>query len=118
MSELVLPQRKDWPMASYEVAAGKVGAHAKALVADTVDTVTFKTRAASVEVVSDGTAELYFSIDGTTPTVGGDNCYYLPATASSREVPVPTEALVGGAEVVVKLISHGTTHYSVARVSQ
>ncbi|MFC3736526.1 hypothetical protein [Paractinoplanes deccanensis] len=56
-----------------------------------------------------GAAEVYFTTDGSTPTVGGDGCHVLPAVVSALEVydgtPGPTS--------VVKLISAGTPRVSV-----
>lgn len=98
-------------MASYTVAAGLVGAHAKTLVASTVDTVTFTaTDLDEVEVLSDGTAAVYFTVDGTTPTVAGDGMWEIPAARAVRTVQVPTAGAT-----IVKLISSGTPVYSVAR---
>jgi hypothetical protein len=96
-------------VATHTVAADEIGAHSKTLGANTVDTVNFADDVKQIEVVSDGAAELYFTVDGTAPTVGGAKCYYLPAFGGAREVPVHT----GG---TVKLISSGTPKYSVARV--
>jgi hypothetical protein len=104
-------------MASYSIAAGEVGAHSKTLVAATADTVTFESRVATIEVLSDGAADIYFTIDGSTPIVAGKGCYRLPSAPSSREVDVPAE-FISEAKTVVKLISSGTPNYSVARVSQ
>lgn len=98
-------------MASYSVAANEIGAHAKTLSAATVDTVTFADDVARVEVVSDGSAALYFTTDGSTPTVGGAKAFYMPALAGVREV-----AVGGAGSTRVKLISSGTPVYSVARV--
>lgn len=53
-------------------------------------------------------AEVYFTTDGTTPTVGGDNCVALPAAISSVEVK---EEIAGA--VNVQLISAGTPKISV-----
>lgn len=97
-------------MAAYTVAEGKVGAHAKTLVADTADSVTFADDLPAVEVVSDGAAALYFTTDDSTPTVGGPNTHLLPAAVSRRTVKV-----AGAGDTVVKLISAGTPTYSVAR---
>jgi hypothetical protein len=100
-------------MASISLAAGKIAATAKTLTANTADTVTFADDLDQVEVSSDGTAALYFTVDGSTPAIGGDNCWELPAGAlAARVVPVPTS---GG--TVVKLLSAGTPKYSVSRVS-
>ncbi len=75
------------------------------LVAATSTPVTFGTfNATRCEVTSlDGAAEIYFTTDGSTPTVGGDNCVALPAAISSVEV----QEEVSGA-VSVRLISAGT----------
>ncbi len=65
--------------------------------------------ASMCEVVNlDGAAEVYFTADGTTPTVGGDNCIALPAAISSVEVK---EEIAGDASI--KLISSGTPKVSV-----
>lgn len=110
-------------MAAYEVPAGHVGVHEKALVAATVDTVTFVPGSSGapgwgrlprrVEVLTDGAAAVYVTVDGSTPTVAGTNCYPVPAMAGATVIDVadsdPTDA------VVVKLISAGTPVYSVSR---
>lgn len=97
-------------MASHTVASGAVGAHHKTLTASTVDTVTFADDIKDVEIVSNGSAALYVTTDGTAPTVGGATAHYLPASASVRTVRV-----LGSSGTVVKLISSGTPTYSVAR---
>ncbi len=67
-----------------------------------------------VEVVNvTGTAAVYFTTDGTTaPTVGGTNCYVLPAAICALKVPDETP----GATSTVKLISTGTPGVSVRAV--
>jgi hypothetical protein len=99
-------------MASYSVTAAQIGAHAKTLVANTVDTVTFADDIGEVEVVSNGSAAIYFTTDGTTPTVGGAATHYLPASSSVRRVK-----FTGSDASAIKLISAGTPTYSVARVT-
>lgn len=97
-------------MASYTVAVGERGVH-KTLVASTVDTVTFARDCDRVEVVNrDGAAELYFTTDGTAPTVGGNNTFVLPAALGSYVVTAQ------GGLSVVQLISAGTPAYSVLEV--
>jgi hypothetical protein len=100
-------------MASYTVttANGEVAAHAKTLVAATADTVTYDDREDIIEVITDGTADIYFRTDGTAPTVGDPKAYRVPAGERSRKVTpnantVPTQ---------VKLISAATPTYSVQR---
>lgn len=98
-------------MASYTVASGEHGAYAKTAVADTVDTITFAGNIFSFEVYSDGTDALYFTVDGSTPTVAGQNAYFLPSgSKASRTVKAKP---VAGASTVVKVISHGASVYSV-----
>lgn len=105
-------------MASYSVAAAERGAYGKTLVASTVDTVTFADDRARIEVVSDGTAAIYFTVNGTTPTVGGAATYEIPAgSAAVREVAVDFGSRDQAGGSVVKLISSGTPKYSVAEAS-
>lgn len=106
-------------MATSTVAADERGAYSKTLTASTVDTVTVTKRAGQadystrVEVTNlDGAAAIYFTVDGSAPTVGGAKTFELPAAVGSREIS--TDAV--GSDAVVKLISVGTPKYSVARV--
>lgn len=79
------------------------------LVASTVTTLTFNVDFNRVEVLNvDGAAEVYFTMDGTAPTVGGTGCHVLPAAIASCEA----EPTTSGA-TVVKLISSGTPKVSV-----
>lgn len=98
-------------MATTAVTTGKIGAYALALTASTVDTVTFADNVSDVEVGSDGTAAVYFTTDGSTPTVGGQGTYVLPAGA----IGVRTARTVVSNGATVKLISAGTPSYWVAR---
>lgn len=101
-------------MATFTVASTEPGTYAHALVAGAVDIVTIQRDCDRIEVTSDGTAYLYFTVDGSDPTVGGQNCYAIPPTGSyaARDVSVPT-----GGQTVVKLISAGTPKYDVVQFS-
>lgn len=92
------------------VATGDRGVHAITTSANIVDSVTFTARDCdAVEVLSDGAADLYVTVDGSTPTVAGNNTDRLPAGAPSvRVISVPTS---GATEVQLK--SSGTVKYSV-----
>jgi len=92
---------------SYPIAAGTNAAHDKTLVASTVDTVTFAAQVEQIKIWTDGTAAVYFTVDGTTPTVSGSHCFKIPATVLSETVNVQTMA------PTVKLVSAGTPVYSV-----
>jgi hypothetical protein len=111
-------------MATYTVASGQLAIHAKTLAANAVDTVTFTIGdphggagwanvPKQVEILSDGAADIYVTVDGSAPTVGGQNCYRLPAFAGATVIDVedadPQDA------VLVKMISAGTPEYSVSR---
>lgn len=83
--------------------------HATLAAAGTAETVNFSDNVQSVEVVNrTGTADIYFTIDGSTPTVGGDNTYVVPAALGAAQ-------RIGSAPGtdVVKLISASTQAYSV-----
>lgn len=101
-------------MATYALAAGERAAHAKTLVASTVDTITFTDDVDAVEVVSDGVAAIYVRVDGSAPTVAGAFSYVMPAGVQSvRTIPMPGR---DAGSSVVKLISAGVPTYSVTRV--
>lgn len=87
------------------------------LVASVVTTVSFPGAGAPsrVEVLNvDGAAEIYVSVDGTNPTVGGDGYWVLPAAIGSLEVDPHTPA---SGSATVKLISAGTPKVSVSVMS-
>jgi hypothetical protein len=111
-------------VAEYTVPAGHIGVHEKTAVAGSVDTVTFEVGAASapgwarrlprqVEILTDGAAAMYVTVDGSTPTVAGSHCYPVPAAAGSTVIDVRDANAIDA--VVVKLISSGTPVYSVSR---
>lgn len=97
-------------MATHAVAADEIGTTAFQLAASTVDTVNFAVDLKHVEIITDGAAAVWYTFDGTDPTVDGKDCYYLPAAPAvdSRE-PATSGA------TVVKLISAGTPKIRVQR---
>ncbi len=94
-------------MATYSANQSK---HAT-LTAGTVDTVTFPVDLDRVEIANRGTAEIYFTLEGQTPTVGGDDCYVVTAGGSLQVEPRTNQG------TVVKLISSAATAYSVTAAS-
>lgn len=111
-------------MASYTVNYGELAAHAKTMVAATVDTVTFAAgdpsspgwgkMPAAIEVLSSGASDIYFTVDGSTPTVAGATTYRVPNVAGATKKVKLNDGNAYDA-VVVKLISAGTPVYSVSR---
>lgn len=98
-------------MATYTVASGEVGKHNFTLTASTVDTVTFADDIDEVSIINlDGAAAVYFTTNGTTPTVAGASTYVLPAAIGTATFQPFTAG-----PTVVKVISAGTPTISVQR---
>ncbi|MBP2581920.1 hypothetical protein J3A78_002398 [Streptomyces sp. PvR006] len=98
-------------MADYQVQAGEWGVHAITLQPGTVTTIAFPDDVDEVEVLShDGAAAIYFTVDGSTPSVEGRGSRVLPAAISSAQVQPPTAG-----PTVVKLVSAGSPSVSVSR---
>jgi Chitobiase/beta-hexosaminidase C-terminal domain len=100
-------------MAKHEVADNKIGSYANKLTAATVDEVVFADTLKAVAVRSDGAAAIYYTVDGSVPTVGGSNTYEIPAVVAVSTEVVP--ATNPRQATVVKLISAGTPEYSVSK---
>lgn len=99
-------------MAEHQIAAGMVSAPAAKLTASTEEIFKFAQYVPVIEIITDGSAAAYVTIDGSVPTVGGANCYTLPALACVRRIPW------GGNRTeppVVKVISSGTPTITVSR---
>jgi hypothetical protein len=94
------------------VAVSAFSTH-RTLVAATVDRITLTdSNFGQVEVLNrDGVAEIYFTVDGADPTVGGDGTHVLPASVGAVVVRSS-----GRQATVVKLISSGTPKYSIRGV--
>lgn len=99
-------------MASHTIAAGAVAKHDVTLVASTVDTFTFAVDVDTVQIISNGAAAAYYTLDGSTPTVSGANCFALPASAGAV---VDERQPKSGDVTVVKVISSGTPVISVVQ---
>lgn len=87
------------------------------LVASTVDTVTLSRTYARVQVINrGGTSEIYWTTNGTNPTVGGDDCYVVASPIGSSDTRANFQAPQN--TCVVKLISTGNPTYSVVGVDE
>jgi hypothetical protein len=80
------------------------------LAANTVDTVTLQSDFREVEVLNRGGTELFFTVNGSAPSVTGDNCFVVLAGGA---LAVPAWEVLDGA-TVVKLISASSCAYSVS----
>lgn len=80
------------------------------LTANTVDTITMSTTWDDINVINDdGTSRIDYTVDGSTPVVGGSvTGRVLPAAICVDTCP--TEYATA---VVIKLISAGTPKYSI-----
>ena len=96
-------------MASHSASTAK---HAT-LAANVVDSVTFPRDLDTVEVLNRSASDIYFTVSGTAPTVGGD-CY-IAVAGGALAVVVQDNAASGG--TVVKLISASSAAYSVSRAA-
>lgn len=90
------------------------------LAANTVDVVTLA-ECEEVEVFNSGTAALYFTIDGTTPTVRGSDTYMVaPGGGLKLSTDAVSRVSSGGRfDIIgfsVKLISSAAGDYSVTAV--
>lgn len=85
------------------------------LTATEMDTVTFILFTPYIEVISDGAAHLWFTVDGSAAGDDDANAYYMPAAASSRTVRLGPSL---GRNPTVKLYSTGTPKYTVTAVAQ
>lgn len=83
------------------------------LVASTVDTITTNVPRRAITVISDGTARIDYTLDGSTPAVTGTatgRTLYASTAGEVVDGPIQTSER---AVTVVKLISTGTPHYSI-----
>jgi hypothetical protein len=91
-------------MANIDASSGSVH---PTLTASTEDVVSFGRDYSQVEVLSRGTADIYFTVDGATPTVKGAGTQVCTAGSSV------TVNSVSGKHTTVRLISAAVVEYSV-----
>ena len=98
-------------MADHSISATEIGAHEVTLVANVVETFTFRADVDAVEILShDGAAPIYVTLDGTAPTVRGATTFVVPAAMGSSVLAPRTAG-----PTIVRLISSGTPTVSVTR---
>jgi hypothetical protein len=95
----------------------KAKAYHGTLVAATVDTVTLSRVYGRVQVLNRGGAsEIYWTTNGSNPTVGGDDCFVVASVVGASDTRANSQAQSN--TCVVKLISSGTPTYSVVGVDE
>lgn len=96
------------PGTATSIGSGEISSGIITTTVGQVDTVTFVRDVDQVVVMNyDGADWLWFTVNGTTPTVGGKNSYPVaPGMAVTASVE-------GGGQTVVKLISTLATKYLV-----
>lgn len=78
------------------------------LSASTVDTVTWGGGPPTeVEILNNGTVDVYYRLDNTDPTVAGDECYVVRAGESVTEDGSSTLKLIASASCAVSVIRNG-----------
>lgn len=88
----------------------------KTLAAGTVDLVKLTGFYRQVEIINrDGAAAIYYKVEGSAPSVGGDNTGVLPAVIGSAIEPIRRDK---DGTLHVQLISSGTPTYSVIGISE
>lgn len=98
------------PGTTTTIAAGEISSGIVTTTVGQVDTVNFGRDVDQVLVMNyDGADWLFFTTDGSTPTVGGKNCFaVVPGAGAGLVVSVG-----GGGQTAVKLISATATKYLV-----
>lgn len=99
-------------MPNYNIPAGGIGSPAFALVANQVSTVTFNDDLITVEVITDGTAPLWWRCDAGTPAINDTNSLYIPTLGVDSRQPTSP------GNTTVTLISTGTPTVRVQRGDQ
>lgn len=99
-------------MADIVVALGDVSSGRFVLTANEVSTVTFTENIGAVQIITDGGAAVYYTVDGRDPVVDGPQTFEIPAAAGLASNDT---ANTPGAGDVVKLVSTGTPSVRVER---
>jgi hypothetical protein len=83
-------------------------------VAGNPTTVTFALHYSEVRVFNRGGGDLFFTIDGSLPTVGGADNYVAPVNQTvTVPLPPPEPALAAASATVVNLISSAPVGFTV-----
>lgn len=106
-------------MTIYNLNKGEVAVQDKLLVANVADVVNFPQEVRFVEVLTDGTADVFVTTDGSAAVVDGAHTFKVPATAlpfsGATSRPVSSRRLeLDGTQVQV--VSAAGVRYSVQHV--
>lgn len=85
------------------------------LTGNVVTTMTFDKSFAEIDVCSrDGVAEVWFTVDGTTPVIGAIGSFVLPAAINSMRLTPRDDGVDHTGPTVVKLLSASAVKVSVS----
>lgn len=98
-------------MADFTVTSAQIGKYEIALTANVARSVEFRRDLSVVEVTAlSAEQSVYFTVDGSAPTVAGSNCYALLPGTNAMQVEVATNG-----NTLVRLISAGAATVNVSR---
>lgn len=93
--------------------AGEISTPQVTLDGTNADTITFSLFTPYIQIIWDGTGTGGFTVDGSTPTVGGANTNPLPASACVQTIRLGPSR---GRNPVVKIISGSAAKYTVTAI--
>jgi hypothetical protein len=84
-------------------------------VGNTVSTITFANWYHNIEIVNRSSTDMWVRVDGVDPTVGGDECFFVPAQSFIDVVngKLPPEPALGlTSNTIVKLITATAANFT------
>lgn len=90
--------------------------HSGTTTGGSVTQVVFATWYSGVEVVNRGTSDMWVRVDGTNPTIAGDECFYVAPrsyiTVSNSKIPPNAQG--GTSNTDVRMITAADCDYTVS----
>jgi hypothetical protein len=97
---------------THDIPLDAIASHNVTLTPNVVESFRFPDNVAQLEILSDGASDIYFTVDGTTPTIGHPKSYRIQSVMGST-IMTPTAS----GPTFVKMISEGTPNVSVGRTN-
>lgn len=88
--------------------------HSGSTTANTVSDITFVQWHSTIEIVNSGNVDMWARVDGTNPTIAGDDCIYIPAFSyvTIYNLEPTSSSTVNFTDV--RVISSGVTNFTVS----